>query len=113
MQAPSLFQKVAPDTVEKEFIFVSKEVRSVYPKKATTHKDIPPKILKSNCDVCVEHFTQIVNDCIEKSTFADDELKCADVTSLPKNRSTSTRTSFRPISLLPTVSKFFEMTSYF
>ena len=98
--APFFFQKVAPDTVEKE-------VRSLNPKKATTHKNIPPKILKSNSDVCVEPLTQIFNDCIEKSTFPD-ELKCADVSSLPKNGSTNTRTNFRPISVLPTVSKLFE-----
>ena len=98
--APFVFQKVAPDTVEKE-------VRSLNPKKATTHKNIPPKILKSNSDVCVEPLTQIFNDCIEKSTFPD-ELKCADVSSLPKNGSTNTRTNFRPSSVLPTVSKLFE-----
>ena len=98
--APFFFQKVAPDTVEKE-------VRSLNPKKATTHKNIPSKILKSNSDVCVEPLTQIFNDCIEKSTFPD-ELKCADVSSLPKNGSTNTRTNFRPISVLPTVSKLFE-----
>ena len=98
--APFFFQKVAPDTVEKE-------VRSLNPKKATTHKNIPPKILKSNSDVCVEPLTQIFNDCIEKSTFPD-ELKCADVSSLPKNGSTNTRTNFRPISVLPKVSKLFE-----
>ena len=98
--AAFVFQKVAPDTVEKE-------VRSLNPKKATTHKNIPPKILKSNSVVCVEPLTQIFNDCIEKSTFPD-ELKCADVSSLPKNGSTNTRTNFRPISVLPTVSKLFE-----
>ena len=55
----------------------------------------------------MEPLTQIFNDCIEKSTFPD-ELKCADVSSLPKNGSTNTRTNFRPISVLPTVSKLFE-----
>ena len=98
--APFIFQKVAPDTVEKE-------VRSLNPKRATTHKNIPPKIHKSNSYVCVEPLTQIFNDCIEKSTFPD-ELKCADVSSLPKNGSANTRTNFRPISVLPTVSKLFE-----
>ena len=97
---PFVFQKVAPGTVDKE-------VRNLNPKKATTHKNIPPKILKSNSDVCVEPLTQIFNDCIENSTFPD-ELKCADVTSLPKNGPTNTRTNFRPISVLPTVSKLFE-----
>ena len=97
---PFVFKKVAPDTVDEE-------VRNLNPKKATTHKSIPPKILKSNSDVCVEPLTQILNDCIEDSTFPD-ELKCADVTSLPKSGPTNTRTNFRPISVLPTVSKLFE-----
>ena len=37
------FQKVTPDVVDDE-------VRNLNPKKATTHKNIPPKILKSNSD---------------------------------------------------------------
>ena len=57
--------------------------------------------------MCVEPLTRILNDCVENSTFSD-ELKCADVTSLPKNGPTNTRTNFRPISVLPTVSKLFE-----
>ena len=97
---PFVFQKFAPGTVDKE-------VKDLNPKKATTHKNIPPNILKSNSDVCVEPLTQIFNDCIENSTFPD-ELKCADVTPLPKNGPTNTRTNFRPISVLPTVSKLFE-----
>ena len=94
------FQKVTPDAVDKE-------VRNLNPKKATTHKNVPPKILKSNSDICVEPLTQIFNDCIENSSLPD-ELKCADVTSLPKNGQSSSRTNFRPISVLRTVSKLFE-----
>ena len=97
---PFVFQKVTPDAVDKE-------VRNLNPKKATTHKNIPPKILKSNSDACVQPLTQIFNDCVENSTFPN-ELKCVDVTSLPKNGPTNTRTNFRPISVLPTVSKLFE-----
>ena len=44
---PFAFQKVTPDTVDKE-------VKSLNPKKATTHQSIPPKILKSSSDVCME-----------------------------------------------------------
>ena len=94
------FQKDTPDAVDRE-------VRDLNPKKATTHKNIPPKILKSNSDVCVEPLTQIFNDCIEHSSFPN-ELKCADVKSLPKNGPSNTRTNFRPISVMPTVSKLFE-----
>ena len=94
------FQKVTPDALDKE-------VRDLNPRKATTHKNVPPKILKLNSDICVEPLTQIFNDCIENSSFPD-ELKCTDVTSLPKNGPSNSRTNFRPISVLPTVSKLFE-----
>ena len=94
------FQKVIPDALDKE-------VSDLNPRKATTHKNVPPKILKSNSDICVEPLTQIFNDCIENSSFPD-ELKCADVTSLPKNGPSNSRTNFWPISVLPTVSKLFE-----
>ena len=84
-----------------------KEARNLDPTKATTFKSIRHKRLKSNSDVCVEPLTHIFNDCVENSTFPD-ELKCADVTSLPKNGPANTSTNFRPISVLPTVSKLFE-----
>ena len=71
------------------------------------HKNLPPNILNSNSDICVEPLTQISNDCIENSTFPDED-KSVDVTSLPKNGPTNTRTNFSPISVLPTVSKQFE-----
>ena len=47
---PFVFQNIAPDAVDKE-------VRNLNPKKATTHKNVPPKILKSNSHVCVEPWT--------------------------------------------------------
>ena len=97
---PFFFQKVILDAVDKE-------VRNLNPKKTTTHKSIPPKTLKSNSDLCIEPLALIFNDCVEHSTFPD-ELKCTDVTSLPKNGPTNTRTNFRPICVLPTVSKLFE-----
>ena len=57
--------------------------------------------------VRVEPLTQIFNDCIDTSTFLD-EIKYEDVTSLPKNEPANNTTNFRPISVLPTVSKLFE-----
>ena len=49
------FQTVTPDAVDKE-------VRNLNSKKATTHKNFPAKILKSNSDVCVEPLTKTFND---------------------------------------------------
>ena len=86
---------------------MEKEVRNLNPKKATTHKNVSPKFLKSTSDVCVEPM-QISNDCIANSSFPD-KLKCADIASLPKNGPSNSRTNFRPISVLPTVSKLFEI----
>ena len=80
------FQKGTRDAVDRE-------VRDLNPKKATTHKNVPAKILKSNSDVCIEPFTQIFNGCIEHSS-SPNELKCTDVTSLPKNGPSNTRTNF-------------------
>ena len=70
----------------------SKSFSHLNPKKATKYKNIPPKVLKSMSDVCVEPLTHIFNDCIDSSTFPD-ELKCADVTSLPKNEPASNTTN--------------------
>ena len=72
-------------------------------RKLQRTKNIPHKILKSNSDICVKPLTKIFKECIENSSFPN-ELKCADVTSLPKNRPTN----FRPISVLLTVSINFE-----
>ena len=47
---PFAFQKVTPDAIDKE-------VRNLNPKKATTHKNIPPRALISMSDVCVEPLT--------------------------------------------------------
>ena len=55
----------------------------------------------------MEPLTQIFNDCIDNSTFPD-ELKCVDVTSLPKNEPANNTANFRPISVLLTVSKLCE-----
>ena len=49
--------------------------------KATTYKDVPPKLLSSVSDICTDHLLEIFNYCIENSIFPT-ELKCADVSAL-------------------------------
>ena len=83
------------------------EVKRLNPKKATTFKNIPPKILKNNSDICSEPLQEIFNNCIGNSNFPD-ELKCADVSSLHKQKESTVKKNYRPISVLPTVSKVFE-----
>ena len=61
------------------------EIKRINPKKATTFKNIPPKILKNNSDICSEPLREIFNNCIGSSTFPD-ELKCADLSPLHKQK---------------------------
>ena len=83
------------------------ETKRLNPKKATIFKNIPPKILKNNSDICSEPLREIFNNCIGSSTFPD-ELKCADVSSLHKQKESTVKKNYRPICVLPTVSKVFE-----
>ena len=55
------------------------EIRILNPKKATTHKNIPPKILKSNSEATVNVLHRLFNETITKGVFPNN-LKLADVT---------------------------------
>ena len=87
------------------------EIERLNPKKATTFENIPPKILKNNSDIFSEPSQEIFNNCIRSSTFPD-ELKCADVFSLHKRKESTVKKNYRPVSVLPTVSKVFERGFY-
>ena len=87
---------------------VDQEVRNLNHEKDTTHKEI--SLLKSRLKsvlMCVGPLAQIFNDCIANSTFSR-WAKVHRCHILSKNGPTNTRTNFRPISVLPTVSKLFE-----
>ena len=73
------------------------------PKKAGTFQDIPPKILKNSINVCSEAF----NDRVIHCEFPN-ELKKADVTPTFKNVNPTKAKNYRPVSVLPVVSKVFE-----
>ena len=55
------------------------EIRFLIPKKATTHKNIPSKMLKSSSEVTVNVLHRLFNETITKGVFPDN-LKLADVT---------------------------------
>ena len=61
------------------------DITRLNPSKATTLKNIPPKILKNNSDIFYKSLKQILNSCIASSTFLD-KLQCADVSSLHEQR---------------------------
>ena len=78
--------------------------------KATTFGNIPPKLLKTNLDICAEPLQRVFNECVTSCQFRD-ELKSADVSSLYKKDVSTSKINYRLI-ILPTVSKIYERLMY-
>ena len=75
--------------------------------KATSYQSIPAGIFKENIDLYYMLITDIINDSIHNLNFPD-KLKLADVIPAYKKDIPTDKSNYRPISLLPTVSKIFE-----
>ena len=69
--------------------------------------NIPVKILKSVTDAIAPYLTICFNQGLDQQTFPRD-LKLADVTPIHKKDATTDKSNFRPVSLLPAISKVFE-----
>ena len=94
------FQKVSLELMHTE-------IGRLNPKKATTFKNIPAKVLKNSSEICSESLQLIFIDCVQNGLFPD-LLKLADVTTLHKTGEKTRKENYRPVSVLPTVSKVFE-----
>ena len=74
--------------------------------KAIQESDIPVKIIKGNCDLFVEIICRFFNESLEKSKFSDC-LKLANVAPVFKNGTRTSKNNYRPVSILPILSKLF------
>ena len=79
--------------------------------KPTTYNNIPPKMLVENSDICSTHISKIYNDSVFNHMFPN-ALKNADITTAHKKDETTKKDNYRPISILPSVSKVFERQMY-
>ena len=86
---------------------IEKELRNLSAKKASTFKNITPKVLKSSIESCCEVLTKLFNNTILTANFPD-KLKVADVSPIFKKDDPHKLKSYRPVSVLPVVSKVFE-----
>ena len=86
---------------------VLNKIRNLQNKKTTQQNDIPTKILKENSEVLAGYLKKTTNFCIENSIFPF-ELKVADVTPAFKKKSKASKDNYRPISIIPNVSKIYE-----
>ena len=90
---------------------VLNKIRILQIKKTTQQNDIPTKTLKKNSKVLTEYFQKNINFCIENSIFPSD-LKVVDVTPVFKKKSKTSKDNYRPISILPNISKIYERYLY-
>ena len=86
---------------------IYKEINAIDTKKASVENDIPGKILKGCNDIVSHYLPSIYNDS-KKSTNFPVSLKYADVTPIPQKKETSMKKNYRPVSLLPILSKLYE-----
>ena len=97
---------------------MEKEIQNVGFKKATTKDFIPPKILKIRCNTSLETLHNLFSECLRIGNFPDN-LKIVDITpifkkkdplnkDLFKKKDPINKENYRPISVLPSISKIFE-----
>ena len=79
--------------------------------KASQLLDIPTKIIKQNADIISEFFFVNINHSISNSTFPE-QLKWADVEPVFNKISRTEKENYRPVSILPNISKIYERCLY-
>ena len=91
--------------VDKNTVF--KEIIKLNLNKSEQDTDIPVKILKENADYFAEHICLQFNETICSSKFPP-SFKFSNVTPVFKQGSRNQKDNYRPISILPIISKIFE-----
>ena len=86
---------------------IQKEILNLNYKMASQNSDAPAKIIKENCDIFGKVLCFFINDSIKSFTFPSC-LKEADVTPIHKKDKKDKKENYRPVSILPVLSKIFE-----
>ena len=111
---PSILKIKENVKVENKFEFVDMtsneieiQIEKLDTKKSVMEGDIPAKMLKSSNDIVGNYLSNIYNTS-KNSTSYPPSLKIADVTPIPKSKEKFLLKNYRPISLIPIISKLFE-----
>ena len=90
---------------------IKREINNLNSKKVTPKGDIPVKILKSKSDTIVPALIENYNQNIKNSTFPT-ELKNADISPVFKKKDRHDKSNYRPVSIVPLLSKPLEHILY-
>ena len=87
------------------------EINGLDTSKSPQSVDISFKIIKDNADIFANFILQNFNKCIIDGKFPD-QLKKADVSPVFKKGNHNDKTNYRPVSILPSLSKIYERLIY-
>ena len=95
-----------------EFESIIQEILVLDTSNASPKDSIPPKIIKDNCDILSYKLLYDFNFSVT-SVMYPDNLKYADVSPAFKKGDRLDKENYRPISILPAISKIFERLFYY
>jgi len=98
-------QSFSFETLERADVL--KEILKLNSTKACQESDIPTRVIKENSEIFADFLLSPLNNTIKEGHFPD-ILKLADVTPIFKKGSKNLKENYRPISILPNISKIFE-----
>ena len=87
--------------------YIEKLMQRMDPKKAQGYENIPNKLLRLGASGISSQVSQLVNHCLNVCEFTD-IMKLADVSSLFKKKDNLRKENYRPVSVLPSLSKVYE-----
>ena len=104
------YPEILPESFKFQFLSnneVKKEIENLDTKKSSRYGSIPATILKQCVNAYLPHLTNSINYSIQHSNFPQ-ELKLSEVIPVYKKLDPLQKENYRPVSLLPHVSKIFE-----
>ena len=90
---------------------ITKIILSMEVTKASPKEDIPLKVIQNNCDIFAPLLCTDFNLGIDNNKFPD-ELKIANIKPTFKQNDRHNKVNYRPVSLLPVISKVYEKVLY-
>ena len=90
---------------------IKEKIDSLDKRKPTTFNNIPTRFLVENNDIISPVITEMYNEAKSNACFPD-SLKLADITPAYKQDDRTKKDNYRPVSVLPSISKIFERNMY-